>query len=475
MSLRLGLGTIFIVTLWRIVMLHFDTTDLFVDEAQYWFWSQNLDFGYYSKPPMIAWVIRVITELSGSDSIFWIRIGGPLFHMATAIVLMRVARRFVGPDIEPWVGVTFITLPAVSLSSVLFSTDTVLFLFLAIALWAYFGLTERRSVVLALIMGISFGLGFMSKYAILFLVPGGLIALLLLPSARIAWRDFIISVLAAAVTVIPNLWWNLAHDITTVRHTQEIAHWSGLQLDVAGAAEFFFAQFGVVGPIIFYAMLWATYRMVRGRSEEKEKHLIWLSVPVVVLITLQALVAKAYANWGVTAYATGTILAVWLLHRKTKRGLSTSLIINSIAVILIPLATIFAHDLRLPNGDLVMKRYVGHSDLSRTIADVAKQANTNIIVADKREILADLFYTLRKEPYRIYARNLGGFPRSYYEQEFSLPAGVTDQVLYVSTEPFECPAHGVESVKDWQLTDGYMRGRHVYAYRMQPDCLKPAQ
>jgi hypothetical protein len=39
-------------------MLHFDSTDLFVDEAQYWFGRRNIDFGYYSKPPMIAWVIR---------------------------------------------------------------------------------------------------------------------------------------------------------------------------------------------------------------------------------------------------------------------------------------------------------------------------------------------------------------------------------------------------------------------------------
>jgi len=36
MSPRLGILIIIGVTLWRIVTLHFDTTDLFVDEAQYW-------------------------------------------------------------------------------------------------------------------------------------------------------------------------------------------------------------------------------------------------------------------------------------------------------------------------------------------------------------------------------------------------------------------------------------------------------
>lgn len=474
MSLRHSLLFILAITVWRIVMLRFDTTDLFVDEAQYWFWAQNLDFGYYSKPPMIAWVIRAITGLAGSDSIFWIRIAGPLFHMATALVLMKAARKIVGPEIEPWVGATFITLPAVSLSSVLFSTDTVLFLFLAIGLWAYFGLTKQKSVALALLMGVSFGLAFMSKYAILFVVPGGLIALILLPSARIAWRDFIVAVVAAIVFAAPNLWWNLTHDITTVRHTEDIANWNSLHVDIAGGAEFLLAQFGVVGPVIFFAMLWAAYRMFRRIGDEREWLLVLLSVPVVLLITFQALVANAYANWAVTAYAAGTIVAVWLLQRETKHGLRNSLIINLIPAIAIPLLTVFAHDLVLPNGEQVMKRYLGRSDLSHEVADLARQSGTDIIVSDNRELLADLFYTLRDEPLRIYARRFAGFPSSYYEQEFALPDDEkAPAVLYVTRSPLTCAAGQVETVKTWQPTEGYLRGRTIYTYRVEPRCLKP--
>jgi len=36
------------------------------DEAQYWAWSQNLDWGYFSKPPLIAWVIALPTSLFGN-------------------------------------------------------------------------------------------------------------------------------------------------------------------------------------------------------------------------------------------------------------------------------------------------------------------------------------------------------------------------------------------------------------------------
>lgn len=473
MSARSGFIIILAFTLWRIVLLRFDATDLFVDEAQYWLWSQHLDFGYYSKPPMIAWVIRAFTALGGSNDIFWIRIAGPVFHAGTALVLMATARRFVGPEIAGWAGVTFVTAPAVALSSVFFSTDDILLFFIAIALWAYFGLTERRSIALAMIMGAAFGCAFLSKYAVLFLLPGGLIALVLLRQARIGWRDFFIAVISAALVALPNIWWNLAHDITTVRHTQDIAHWSKPGIHPGGGIGFFLAQFGVIGPIVFAAMLWACYRMARGLSEPKEKMLIWLSIPVVLLITLQALLAKAYANWAVTAYVAGTILAVWVLQRFWRKGLWVSFAINGLVSVLFPIATVFAHDLLLPNGNEALQRFLGRADVSRKAGDLARQAGLGIIVSDDRDITADLFHTLRAEPYKVYARPPAGFPKSYYEQELYLPADVAEKVLFVTRHALTCVTEQPGTLATWTPDHGYYKGKTLYAYTVSPTCLMP--
>ncbi|GAC1041601.1 ArnT family glycosyltransferase [Rhizobium sp. No.120] len=483
LSLGLALAIIFGVTLWRVLMLLLNKTDLFVDEAQYWFWGQNLDFGYYSKPPMIAWVIRFFNTISGSDSTFWIRISAPLFHLATALMLMCTTRRLIndetGREIAPWVGVIFITLPAASLSAVLVSTDTIQILFVTIAIWAFIGLTRRSSVLEAVILGASLGCAFLTKYSVLFLLPGVGIAMLTMRSARIAWRDVAIAAIVGAIVVSPNLWWNLTHDAATIKHTENIAQWSKsgggntLLKHILNGLNFFGAQFGVVGPVVFYALLWATWRLIRGQSDDREKLLFWLSVPVVALITLQALLAKAYANWAVSAYAAGTILAVWLLYRLTKKGLSTSLVIGAVVAVVIPVATIFAYDIKLPNGDLVMKRYVGRSVISEEIADIAAQAKMTEIVAQDRDILADLYYTLKGKPFRIYARPFGGFPHNYYEQDFSLPASVTGPVLFVDNDPIECPEGQAELLKSWSPPYGEMKGKTLYAYRLPASCLAP--
>src|SRR5262245_20356597 len=39
--------------------------DLAPDEAHYWDWSRHLDWSYYSKGPLVAWLIRASCEVFG--------------------------------------------------------------------------------------------------------------------------------------------------------------------------------------------------------------------------------------------------------------------------------------------------------------------------------------------------------------------------------------------------------------------------
>src|SRR5688572_7561843 len=47
--------------------------DLSCDEAHYWDWSRQLDWCYYSKGPLVAWLIRVSCSLFG-DTTFAVRL-----------------------------------------------------------------------------------------------------------------------------------------------------------------------------------------------------------------------------------------------------------------------------------------------------------------------------------------------------------------------------------------------------------------
>src|SRR5271154_3356897 len=66
----LALTMITLASVGRLLYLAWDCPlDLAQDEAHYWDWSRNLDWSYYSKGPLIAWLIRLSVELFGPLSL----------------------------------------------------------------------------------------------------------------------------------------------------------------------------------------------------------------------------------------------------------------------------------------------------------------------------------------------------------------------------------------------------------------------
>ena len=76
----------------RIAVVIIAPPEIGPDEAQYWRWSEKLDFGYYSKPPLIAWVIAASTAVFG-DGEWAIRFFARVRHCSAAFFLFPLCRR----------------------------------------------------------------------------------------------------------------------------------------------------------------------------------------------------------------------------------------------------------------------------------------------------------------------------------------------------------------------------------------------
>ena len=68
---------------------------------QYWDWSRNLDHGYYSKGPAIAYIIRA-NGIFG-DTMQGVRYPAIAFGVATSIVTYLLVRRLFGSERLRWV------------------------------------------------------------------------------------------------------------------------------------------------------------------------------------------------------------------------------------------------------------------------------------------------------------------------------------------------------------------------------------
>src|SRR4051812_4396840 len=90
-GLPLLLAILVVLTIVRVIGLHTSVVDLFFDEAQYWAWSRDLAFGYFPKPPLLAWIIAASDTVCGSGEAC-VRITSPLFYFGTSLVVYAIAR-----------------------------------------------------------------------------------------------------------------------------------------------------------------------------------------------------------------------------------------------------------------------------------------------------------------------------------------------------------------------------------------------
>ncbi|WP_051587746.1 ArnT family glycosyltransferase [Actibacterium mucosum] len=444
-----------VITLVRIVVLAFARLDLFVDESQYWLWGQEFAFGYYSKPPLIGWLIGAVTTLAGSDAPFWVRLPAPVLHGGTSLVLGGIAAQLFGARAGVMTAAGFVTLPMVALSSIFLSTDVVMFLPLAGALALYVQMLERPTVGKALVAGGLLGLAFMAKYAaVYYLICGGLAAVFW-PVARLSVRDVCLILLAFVVVAGPNLWWNAVNGFTTFSHTLDNADWvrepaarAGLNFD--GLVEFWAAQLAVFGPVLFPALFWFALH----RPGPVKGLLAAFSLPVLALVSIQALLSGAYANWAAAAYIAGAIL---VLPHLPRWALATSFTLNGALCLALPLLAVMGDH---PAAAKAVERYKGRTEMSRAIAEQARASGAAWIVAEERQILADLFYTLRDDPLEIRSVPPVGRPLHHYAQHFAMTDRAPGKILYAtrSGQPPVCAPDATPVTTIAPETGAYRRG-----------------
>ena len=125
---------VFFLIVFKIVAIYFTEFSLYGDEAQYWLWSQTLDLGYYSKPPLLAWFLGGYSILFG-DSFVSLKIFPIVIYFFISFAIYKLCLNLSFDEKKAKLcALSFLIIPAASLSSFLISTDLLLLLFWAISM-----------------------------------------------------------------------------------------------------------------------------------------------------------------------------------------------------------------------------------------------------------------------------------------------------------------------------------------------------
>ncbi|MEQ1613683.1 MAG: glycosyltransferase family 39 protein [Hyphomicrobiaceae bacterium] len=438
-----------VLLLFRVLALRGNATDLFFDEAQYWSWSLEPAFGYYSKPPLIAWVIRLSTETCGLSE-FCIRLPSPVFHTATAFVIFAAANRLYDARTGFWAALAFATLPGVSFSAGIISTDVPLLFAWGLALWAYVALAQGRSWFPVLVLGIALGIGLNAKYAMAYFALCVAVDMVATPDRRHLLRDpRLWSALAIGMTLIaPNLIWNASNKFATFSHTADNAKWTGSLIHPLKALEFFASQFGVFGPILFAGLLVIVVRAYRQGVPSADRLLLAFALPVLIVVTVQAFLSRAHANWAAVSYVAAVILVVATMIRDLSwTWLRTSLALHLALLVGMALAAASAGQIKLPGLDDPFARTLGWREVAaetRSLLAEARKAGKPFaaVITDERALSAELLYYMRDEPTPVLAWRTAAKPADHYELTRPFTAATTGRVLLVAMRRDTAPITG---------------------------------
>lgn len=453
LPLRVAVTLILVLTVLRLAAIFASPLELNPEEAQYWLWSRTLDFGYFSKPPMIAWAIWATTAVGG-DAEPWVRFSAPLFHAVAGLSLYAVGRRLY----DDWSGVAaaavYMLMPGVALSSFILATDAPLLCFLALALLAYVTAQrgDRRPLPAAA-LGAALGLAMLSKYAALYALIGIGLHLALSKEARRAWdpKTAALALAAFGAVLAPNLIWNANHHFATVGHTAANANLGGKLFNPDEMLGFLGAQFGVFGPVPFAVLVGGGAVLAwRRRLRRQDLLLLCFVVPPLAVVTAGALLSRANDNWAASAYVAGAVLAGALLARwrRAKGWMIAGLGLQAALAIFMLLA--------VSNPALVdrlgrsndIKRVRGWEQMARQVVQRAQVERINgglsAIAVDDRFLFNALAYYGRDyiggpdaPPLAIWLRR--GHAGNQAETVAPLTPALGRRVLVVSLEGIQAP------------------------------------
>lgn len=299
--------------------------DLAGDEAYYWDWGRRLDWGYFSKPPMIGWLMGLVGRLSGNQE--WaIRLAPLMLGTGSLIALHRLTRVMFDARIAFLSVLLVVLTPGNVALNLLFTIDAPLVLAWTLALLFFWRAMETPdSWKEWALLAVAIGFGVLSKQMMLVFPLLMVVFAAVSPQDRALLRNprMWVAIVIGAAFLTPVLIWQQANGWPTVSHMKEHFEVGNPATHVVPGfmdhAEWFvqypLLQMALYSPVTWVVMMAVLVAAVRGWKglDRRGALLVVFSVPALAAFFLLALRQDVHANWPAVFYIPVFILtAAWM-------------------------------------------------------------------------------------------------------------------------------------------------------------------
>lgn len=434
---KILLGVNIGLLVFRIIWAYTGQVSLNSEEAQYWLWSRHLALSYYSKPPLIAYLLHCSTAIFGMN-VLGIRINSILIGFILPIINYKLAiALFKNTKIAFYSTLILFSLPYYNYISMFFSTDALVVFFWSLSmLFSWKVLRENRTKDW-LLLGLSVGLGTMSKYTMILWLPAFLLICLSEKNRIFRNRRFYFSLAVACCICLPMILWNLEQNDIGARHICGLMGAYQTQFSIGEAisrmAAYVGGQLVSLSPFYvpaFYVLFkkWEQRSFARARLEARllavplylpvnslfarrwskkelspeNKAINFLVIPMIMVLTFFFVLSfrKTEINWTYFAYGAVPLLAAWsFTHFFTERRMKAAIGVTSLLIFFIVCPSFFdAVGLKKvypPKIDL-FHQMAGWDVMGQHVTGIQKQINSKnlFLFSDSYQIASEMaFYT----------------------------------------------------------------------------------
>lgn len=395
MNNKVLLLVLIVLFLVKISAFYLTKFNLFGDEAQYWLWSKKLDFGYFSKPPLLSWIISVYSIIFG-ESFFSLKIIPSIVYLFTAWAIFNLCIN-IGLTRKKSLECTllFLLMPAVSFSTFFISTDVLLLLFWTLALNELILIKKFKNLNNFFMFGVFLGLAFLSKYAAVYFIICLILYILLDNDFRKFffknYLSFIFSSVCVLIILMPNLIWNLSNNWVTFKHTSDNANFVNIKINLLRGVEFLGIQILMLGPFFFIGSMINYKNLV---INDKHKLLLIFSVPIFFIVLIEAIIVRANANWAAPGFISFFIFLYLLINNGLLKKLHLAFSIILCLVFFLLIGSSYQNNL--------FNRITGISIFSEKLHLLGSKVGIENYVISDRLLFSNIKYEMRKNDSNFY-------------------------------------------------------------------------
>lgn len=405
------------VLFWRVLYPAISPLDLSPDEAYYWDWSRRLDWGYYSKPPMIAWINWLSTAVFGATT--WaVRLPAAILATLGLWFVYLTTSKLYDNRTGFWAMFATFASPGAAVMSFAMTIDAPMLFawsasvfFLTQALWSH---DKKKSMIFWLITGFSVGLGLLSKQTMAaFWVLAFMFLVVSKPHRTWLFTPF--PYFAAIITLImfiPTLLWNSQYGWITFQHTAHHFEPSKSKhlLDIKSFFELFISQIAILSPVtgVLSLLVSVVCLLAWQRLPEKERLLVCFSGVPLIGVAILSFRQGINANWPAPFHVTGLILLAAVVEygksftipkfKKITSIFQKGILFGVVLVVFLYAApwAIMVSGIKIE----MLSRTMGWMALGQEISGIIQGQNGKdiVLMSNRRQIVSELAFYVEGQP-----------------------------------------------------------------------------